>query len=177
MASRESNDPVAETFTLTGPMSTPRSDHTATRLHDGRVLIVGGIAQDELSEGIPSAEHYDPATGTFTATGSMRTPRWWHASALLSDGRVLVTGGNTTREIRPSDQTEIYDPTIGEFTLVEAAMTQPRTAVTTVTLADGRVLILGHYRGNTPVSPGSEFRSDTAELFQPQKVSPAWGQV
>lgn len=165
-------DPAAGVFIRTGPMSTPRSYHTATRLMDGRVLIVGGGPADDTGRDLASAELYDPGTGAFVETGSMHFPRFWHASSLLSDGRVLVTGGGTNELDRTKtmnlDRAEIYDPATGEFTLVGAAMTQPRTAVTAVTLADGRVLVLGHYPGNVPgVSPGSEFPSNTAELFQP----------
>ena len=64
----------AEIFTLdtlsfqpTGSMHHARISHTATLLNDGRVLIVGGYADDVSS----SAELYDPKTGAFTETGSL----------------------------------------------------------------------------------------------------------
>jgi hypothetical protein len=43
-ASAEIYDPVARTFTATAAMATARSGHSATRLLDGAVLVVGGAA-------------------------------------------------------------------------------------------------------------------------------------
>ena len=52
----------------------------------------------------------NPATGTFTATGSMTTPRWNHTATLLNNGSVLIAGGSTTTGTY-LDTAEIYNPT------------------------------------------------------------------
>ncbi|RYD25679.1 MAG: hypothetical protein EOP86_26985 [Verrucomicrobiaceae bacterium] len=51
---------AADTFNLTGAMSTPRRGHTAVRLADARVVVAGGLNQNGT---LGSAEIYDPATG------------------------------------------------------------------------------------------------------------------
>ena len=73
-------------------MSVDRYGFTATLLRDGRVLVVGGFSAG--GAGVQaSAELYDPATGRWTVTASLRTPRRNHTATLLADGRVLVAGG------------------------------------------------------------------------------------
>jgi len=62
-----------------------RSVAVATRLDDGRVLIVG--------DGGFATELYDPAAGTWSAVTPMPTPRASGAAVLLRDGSVLVVGG------------------------------------------------------------------------------------
>jgi hypothetical protein len=81
-------------FARTGDMMMARSQHTATLLLTGKVLIAGGSSTARLEESlVASAELYDPETGTFSATGNMTTGRRQHSATLLPDGKVLITGG------------------------------------------------------------------------------------
>ena len=59
-------------------------------LPNGKVLVAGG---DNGSGYLASAELYDPASGTWTATGSLNTARYCHTATLLPNGKVLVAGG------------------------------------------------------------------------------------
>jgi len=97
------------TFRSTGNMITPRYAHAATLLPDGKVLITGGHdpTLDPRQSALASAELFDPENGTFTAAGEMTTPRAFHTTTLLADGRVLIASLRTA---------ELYDPNTGNFT-------------------------------------------------------------
>ena len=67
-------------FTPTGTIIAPRGYHTATLLNNGKVLIICGsslipVGGKSIDSVLSSAELYDPATGTFAATGNMSTDR------------------------------------------------------------------------------------------------------
>src|SRR5258708_27819752 len=87
-------DPTAGTFAATGAMVNPRQNHAATLLSDGTVLLTGGLVlTGNFYTGLAAAEIFDPAPGTFSATGSMTIDRRDHNANLLKDGRVQVSGG------------------------------------------------------------------------------------
>jgi len=60
-----------------------------------------------------SAELYDSASGTWTATGSLVTARDAHTATLLPNGKVLVAGGRGTTGVLAS--AELYDPATGAW--------------------------------------------------------------
>jgi hypothetical protein len=101
-SSAELYDPATGTFAPTGDMEAAREEHTATQLPDGKVLLIGGSNSSDASGSYgcqycraqDSAEFYDPATGSFSFADSMSTTRSGHTATLLSDGRVLVAGGD-----------------------------------------------------------------------------------
>ena len=67
-----------------------RAGHTATLLPSGKVLVAGGYANGGY---LSSAELYDPATGSWSSTGSLGTARSDHTATLLPSGKVLVAAG------------------------------------------------------------------------------------
>jgi hypothetical protein len=93
--SAELYDSASGTWTATGSMHNARVTHTATLLDPGEVLVAGGFKNTTTrgSVFLHSAELYDPASGTWTATGSMATARGEHTATLLDNGKVLVAGG------------------------------------------------------------------------------------
>src|SRR5438876_5126714 len=63
-------------WTFTGAMTTPRYGHTATLLWNGKVLVAGGAGPKNCyGPSIRTAELFDPATGTWSETGSLNRAR------------------------------------------------------------------------------------------------------
>jgi hypothetical protein len=53
----------------------------------------------------------EPASVTWTATGSLNTARYFHTATLLPNGMVLVAGG--WEGFNPFTSAELYDPSSG----------------------------------------------------------------
>jgi hypothetical protein len=114
------------------PMSTPRADHQAVLLTDGRVLVMGGVAGDTASVAINSAEIYVPETDAWIRLPDMNASRTEFAAVRLADGRVLATGGRGGLSGAQASS-EIFDPATGYWTPT-ADMSMPRTGHTAVLL-------------------------------------------
>jgi hypothetical protein len=136
--------PASGTFSPTGSMSTDRYYATATLLANGKVLIAGGYNGNNGTNSVSSAELYDPASGTFSPTGSMSTPRDDATATLLANGKVLIAGGyyNIYPGYNPVSSAELYDPASGTFSPT-GSMSKARDDATATLLANGKVLIAG----------------------------------
>jgi hypothetical protein len=164
-------------FTLTGP-SFPIFSHTATLLSDGRVLIAGGSNDYNGNSLRIGADLYDPATGTFSAAGSMSIPRSDHTATLLPNGKVLITGGLTKDQMygqKAAKTAELFDPAkgaTGTFDPVSSPMNESRVAHTATLLSDGRVLIAGGYtKYPFVVNKSAELYDSNTGIFTPTNAS------
>lgn len=100
---------------------------------------------------------FSPTSGLWTAAGTLSSPRYFHRTVLLNDGRVLTAGGVTSGG--PTPTVEIYNPSTNAWTAA-ASMSTDRYAFQLVTLADGRVLACGGVGNGLPAL-------DTAEIYDP----------
>lgn len=154
--SAELYDPKTGRFTPTGSMASRRwSGSAATLLEDGRVLVEGGDASNVQEMPLATAELYNPATGSFTRTGSLAVARDTQSAVLISGGLVLVVGGD-------GHTAELYDPKTGAFSETGPAIVALGGGQTATALNHGRVLVVGGWDG-VSLQPAS---SD-AELYQP----------
>jgi len=105
---------------------------------------------------LDSANLYEPTTGTWSATGRLNTARKDHTATLLSNGMVLVAGGNVEHGDIDLDSAELYDPTTSTWS-VTGRLNDARADHVETLLSNGKVLVAG----------GTSDEIDTAELYDP----------
>ncbi|MGO9085651.1 MAG: kelch repeat-containing protein [Candidatus Sulfotelmatobacter sp.] len=154
----------ADGFHSAASMKSPRVQHTATLLANGKVLVTGG---DNTSPS--TGELYDPSADTFTSVGNMSAAFDSHTATLLCDlshlpcanDKVLIAGGSTS-------SAELFDPSTSEFTPIADTLAQ-RMAATATLLPNGKVLLAGGTTVTTSNTPGVVLSS--AELFDPSALT------
>jgi hypothetical protein len=95
----------------------------------------------------------------------MLTARTNAAAILLKDGRVLITGGESSGQI--ANTLEIYDPGESRFRLGRGVLSSPRASHAIALLNDGRILIAGGSDGAHVLN--------TIDIFDPatEEIRPA----
>jgi N-acetylneuraminic acid mutarotase len=162
-ATAEIFNPSTGQWTPAASTKDTHSAHRAILLLDGRVLIIDGKEQCEL---------YNPESNTWSSAGSLPLGRFINPQAsLLTDGRVIVTGGTNLEPESPSggqpigpnmNNVEIYDPMKNQWTSV-APMNEARSHHISVILPNQKLLVAGGYRGG--VASGTV--PLTAEIYDP----------
>ncbi len=184
-ASAELYNPFTGKWTFTGSMNSPRLYHTATLLPNGQILVVGGSANlaSWPPPALASAELYNPSTGTWTTTGSLKTGRYSHMAVLLPNGKVLVVGklivtrygfeatslqngkalvaGGNAATGGLLAEAELYDPSTGKWTTT-GSLNDARALTTLTLLSNGQVLVAGGNDAN-----GFHGYASSAELYDP----------
>lgn len=131
--------------------------HSAARLLDGRVLVVGGT--DSTNQLTAAASIFDPISETWHQTAPMFDVSYATAAATLLDGRVLVSngGGGALAQTRAG----LFDPLTETWAVADPSRSLigagTRLGQVSVRLPDGKVLMTGNF-----CCPGTE-----AHIYDP----------
>jgi hypothetical protein len=146
--------PGRESWTKVGLMDTARTNPSAALLPDGRVLVAGGYFRVEPNYGRDPTDATLAAYRVGTASESPPAGPGFADIAPPNVGAALATA-------------ELFDPATGTWSLT-SPLNFARYGAPTVTLTDGRILVVG--------SAGSGYGSvtvdgrahDSAELYDPE---------
>jgi hypothetical protein len=147
-------DPKTGAFTVGPPLGDQldRAAHTATLLHDGRVLIAGGSSNDGDSGGDPASRDaiWSPETNSWRVLEHSAF-RVYHTATLLEDGSVVFIGGQRDlcgccKKLAGSGEFASsivrYDPATDQWNR-EGESLLPRDRHGAALLPDGSVLVIG----------------------------------
>jgi large repetitive protein len=173
LASAEFFDPSAGQFVVTGMMSSRRAGASAAALSAGQVILAGGFSGGASIKNfslaldgsvLSSAEIFDEATGAFSPTGAMASPRLGFTATALSNSKILVVGGQDSLG-NVLDAAELYDPATRKFIAVANTMSDRRMFHTATLLLSGKVLVAG---GATNLSGDT---TNSADIYDPASNS------
>jgi hypothetical protein len=130
------------------------------RLADGRLLIMGG-GTAPAAQRTDTCEVFNPATSSWSWTGTMNSPLEFPPCALLYTGRVLRTWGSAP---------ELYDPATGTWSATGGFVHPNRgypghSDHSLVVLSDGRALAVGVSRENQPSAVMTEIYDPTSGVW------------
>ena len=165
-------------------MNVARAEHIATLLPSGQVLVTGGL--DHFGGGdagewtcLPTAELYDPGTGTWTDAGTMLEPRCTRGGLIPISkgpyaGKVMVASGisgyydwgDVWLGFRLLSTTELFDPASGTWAPGPPLL---KHAVSLIQLADGNVLGVGSFVDDSEGPFSAE-----VQILDVSAPQPAW---
>jgi N-acetylneuraminic acid mutarotase len=162
-------DTTTRKWLRSGLLNTARTHTAAVALQNGRVLVAGGLFMDRTSSDPPrvldTAEVWDPATGAWSRTGGLSEARSGASAVTLSDGRVLIVGGEASLASAPiqTASAEIYEPASARWSSA-GSLAAARRGFVLIALADGGAIVAGGF--GELGSTGFPYLS-TVERFDP----------
>ena len=135
-----------------GVLNKGRLGHGAIKLPTGEVVIVGGRGQNETE--LKTIELYDPVTDSFYLLGKMKYGRRQPKLNFISANKILITGGSRRGEVIEGIQKNDHGQWVATVRVVQQKTNAVHSEHATVTLADGRVVLISG-------------RSTTIEIFNP----------
>lgn len=146
----------AQSWQYTDALSTTRWLAGMVALDDNTALMVGGY--DGSSQVLASCEIYSPATGTWSATGSLNVARAYPTLIKLSNGHILSMCGSSYIDGSPVNTVEEYDPSTGSWS-VAGHLNVGRLVPSATLLNNGKILVAGGYIGGAI--------TDQCEIYDP----------
>lgn len=140
---------VGQTASWSTPakMNAQRTDHTATLLTSGKVMVIGGLAPNVTPDA--STETYYIGGGDFDA-GPFTIHNWeYQTASLLPSGKVLVAAGLDDDLSNGGTIAELYDPSTGAWEST-GAMNYVQLRATSTLLQNGDVLLNGNSGAGGP---------------------------
>jgi hypothetical protein len=166
LASTELYDPAADAFVSSRNLTEARTNHAAVLLADkSSVLVVGGSGGPNADISLGSAEVFDSRSGSWNRVSPLNVARTGETATLLSDGRVLVAGGesNEKGQRRSLKGAEVYDPNTQEWRSA-GDMACPRSEAAAVLLGDNTVLVVA---GDAAFPGQNNIAQGCADRYQP----------
>ncbi|WP_224240806.1 Kelch repeat-containing protein [Hyalangium gracile] len=121
------------------PLPTPRFNHAAVALGDGRVLLIGG--RDNSVTEMASTLLWDPTTREFKEGPPLREARAYPVARVLPDGAVLVLASELDDDLERGTRAELLRP--GASAWEPAGQTVRIFHVGPVCVSGERVVIAG----------------------------------
>lgn len=162
--------PMWTKFPSTG---SPFQGGSATMYEPGKVFKSGGVIPNDTTQNENRAAYIDTTAQTpvWTLAPTMAYRRKFHNTTMLPDGKILITGGTSVRNLGANAvyAAELYDPANGFARRTLASASRKRTYHSTVQIMkDAKVLSAGGEWSR--VEGGGDVYDDEnheAEIFTP----------
>ncbi|MBA3723848.1 MAG: hypothetical protein H0W89_03050 [Candidatus Levybacteria bacterium] len=154
LATTEIYDSYTNTWSYGPNMNFKRYDFLAITLPDGRVLVVGGNINNDVT-----SEVYNPNDNSWTVYSASKAFRYGGAIALVGSGsssNVLASGGNT-----PDATAQLFNPSTNTWGITDS-MSKPRSRFMLTTLKNGSALAIAGASENT--------LTNTSEVYTPDQI-------
>jgi N-acetylneuraminic acid mutarotase len=136
-------DPGTGIWSNSGTLSSSGYNNLSVQLADGSVFSCGGKLDASNSD--TSCESFDYALGTWSPVASMIMPvEGVVGTLLLSDDRVLVTGGYDRSVSDSTNAVQIYDPVTDVWNAI-SSLAVNRQGHRAVELPNGKVIVIGGF--------------------------------
>lgn len=141
-----------QVHTVQKQMTVPRSNARLVTLPDGRLMLLGGSTDFEVS--LRSTEIFEPKSEDLQAGPDMAFERSGHTASVLNDGRIFIVGGMDSDFVH--DSIELFDPKTKTFQTLSAKLAEPRMNHTATLIDDRFLVIAGGETGPSPANPDHE---------------------